>query len=268
MRTALQVGPLTRVGRFWLYAPKRMTYLKRKRHFTHETAEYLIRLGEAERIGNLLFRKVVTVFVAFIMWSSVMSVQSVQAGAIPQAFTLSQDNLDPRHSVVAGWPLSRQMALLKLRNSEVSRAVMEKLAHATTRAGLEDYEFLVRNGFAYRTPIKGRMRILLFPTAFFDTDRLARAWAKELGLHILMSRSRQRRDEHSIASDVCTCGEVFSYRKGWNTLRSNGSGFGAHIDAVRNGTWKRFDHDAFMAKIEARMAADADARAAERRRTG
>lgn len=60
-RAALQIAPLVKAGSMWSFRPKRRhRAMTRPRLFSARTVQQLIALGEAERIGNMVFRVVRT----------------------------------------------------------------------------------------------------------------------------------------------------------------------------------------------------------------
>ena len=200
--------------------------------------------------------------VAFIMWSiCVMSVQGVQAAEPPES-AISQENIGLAYRS-AQWPLGKQLALLSLGRTSLTKPVHVRLLRGTARASQGDYWALMRDGLAYRETIRGNPMLILTPHGRQEATELAWAWAKELRLHLLR-RGENRYD----CTARCSCGASFASRKSSTGSRNVGSQYGQHMIDVENGSWKPFNMSAFMAKIEARMAADADARAAERRRTG
>lgn len=68
-RAALAIAPLIRKGRAWLHLAPRS---HKARFFSNETIAHLIATGEAVRIGNVVCKLSVCLFVASILWSCVM----------------------------------------------------------------------------------------------------------------------------------------------------------------------------------------------------
>lgn len=78
---------------------------------------------------------------------------------------------------------SQQLAMLILRKSELSKAVVAKLYHSTVRDGAGDYEFLVQERLANR---KGLGHVLT-PMGMFKADQFARELGAQLKLPQLRS---------------------------------------------------------------------------------
>lgn len=216
MRTALQVGPLSRIGRFWLYAPKRMTYLKRRRRFAHETAEHLIRLGEAERIGNLLFRRIVTVFVAFIMWSSVMSQSANAHRFTPTEWEfrhLSPEKVRqietsgrppkhiPRTIDIRTIPPAAQAAFISLSLHPLCQTMTQVLRSSSVRFNVHDFAVLRQIGLVERAEGNRWHRLTEDGKAY--AHQVAQQIATEMGLHKIWTASGGAKFYRTVH---CTCG--------------------------------------------------------------
>jgi hypothetical protein len=185
-----------------------------------------------------------------VAWSCVMSIDIKAEAQLPLPF---QPIGGAASAVVAAtqassWPLSRQMALLRLRNSSMSIPVLAALQRGTARAGQGDYWDLQRLGYAIKRFDGTRGALILTPRGRHDADALARAWAKELRLHILVHG-----EDRFNCTGYCTCGEVFSSRKSATGSRNVVSQFGRHLQQVEHGEWKPFDHAGFMARFEASL---------------
>ena len=78
----------------------------------------------------------------------------------------------------------QQLALLTMRHSELSEAVLAKLAQAgTPRAQGRHFYELARLDLAIRSP-KGSFHILS-PRGRYEADRIGRAIARQIGLHVV-----------------------------------------------------------------------------------
>jgi hypothetical protein len=186
-----------------------------------------------------------------VAWSCIMSIDTRTEAQIPLPF---QPIGGAASAVVAAtqassWPLPRQMALLRLRHSSMSIPVLAALMRGTARPGQRDYFDLMRSGYAIKRFDGTRGALILTPRGRRDADALARAWAKELRLHILVHG-----EDTFNCTGHCTCDERFSSRKSVTGSRNVASQFGQHLQQVERGDWKPFDHAGFMAQFEASLA--------------
>lgn len=197
------------------------------------------------------FLKYASVFLVA-LWSCVMSIEA-RASQIPLPFQTIGDAASAvtASCQAASWPLSRQMALLKLRHSEVSIKVLERLQRGTARPTQADYSVLISDRYAAKHFDGKKNPLILTPRGRHDADHLAVAWAKELGLHILTYGE----EGHRLCVTRCTCGESFTARKSLYGRSSANSQASRHLRAVEAGTWKPFDFNSFLARTTAEWAA-------------
>lgn len=83
----------------------------------------------------------------------------------------------------------QQLAMLILRKSELSKAVVAKLQRSTVKAGEQDYQFLVTERLAKHTGIRRE----LLPMGRWQADRIARELARLLDIPILRMGGTTRR---------------------------------------------------------------------------
>lgn len=101
----------------------------------------------------------------------------------------------PEPNLTAG----QQLALLKLRRSDLARELVETIERGTTRATGADYDELERRGLAVKKP-GSTFRIVSY-VGKVRADALARESAKVLGLHFFTTGSDRL---HNIVN--CCCG--------------------------------------------------------------
>ena len=174
----------------------------------------------------------------------------LKAEQIPLPFTSLGDAARSAVASVqaASWPLPRQMALLKLRHSELSIKVLERLERGTARPAWKDYFDLKTSGYALRHIDGKRNPLILTPRGRMDADHLARAWAKELNLHVLTYGE----DRYSCVTR-CTCGASFTSRKSVTGRANANSQASRHLRDVEDGTWKPFDLNGFLDRYQASL---------------
>lgn len=86
----------------------------------------------------------------------------------------------------------QQMAMLILRKTDLSNAVVNKLMHSTVRASEQDYQFLLDERLAKHNGI----RRMLTPMGQFKADEFARELAREYGIPIQSNRTMQPRGSY------------------------------------------------------------------------
>lgn len=77
---------------------------------------------------------------------------------------------------------SEQIALLTLRRnqSSLSRMIVERMTRSTVRASFQDYQSLIRQGFAMRKA--GEQLHVITPKGFVRAQMVEHVLAKELGI--------------------------------------------------------------------------------------
>lgn len=91
--------------------------------------------------------------------------------------------------VTSDFTPGQTLAMLAMRRSELSRAVVTKLLNSTARAALEDYQDMMTLGYALRGA-DGLHR--LTPRGHFKANALARVLAEQLGIPVVTLAPNRR----------------------------------------------------------------------------
>lgn len=213
-RAALAIAPLRLHRLHWAFQKPR-SHNKRVRLFNMKDIMALIAKGEAERIGNMVFRKSLPVlFVASTLWSnSVMSHPARNHTPTQWQLThlpaeeirrIETEGQKPKH-VPANIDLKKitadsKLALISISGHAVCRIMTEKMRQSTLRFNVYDFAILRELRLAERG--EGARWHTLTPDGKYYAPAVARQIAIETGTHAIYHSSTSLFN----ATSCCTCG--------------------------------------------------------------